>query len=137
MFELNLIKDKALQRQRRRIIFLAIMLVVFLSGLLSIFVGGLIWKEHNKIEQLTASNDTITKDLEKNKKKLDEDEPKAKKRRRGLILAYQESVFVIKKRPRFTKILMDIVNEQPSGEFWYNTLTIDPSDQVSDSDEGC
>ncbi|MDC1142817.1 hypothetical protein OAU50_06970 [Planctomycetota bacterium] len=134
MFELNLIKDKALQRQRRRIIFMAIVMVVFLSGLMSIFVGGMIWKEHNKIEKLTAENETTTIGLDGQLATLDIEQPKADKRRRGLILAYQESVDVRTKRPQFTNILKDIVSQRPPSEFWYNSLTIDPSDSGASSD---
>ena len=125
MFELNLIKDKAKARQRRRVIFLAIVTVLFLSGLLSIFVGSLFWKESTDLKKL---NDTIAsqqKQVTDLTTRLNVEEPAAIKRKLGMIAAYTEDFNTLKRRPYFTPILKDLYQQKPNAEFWYNRLTID------------
>lgn len=125
MFELNLIKDKAKARQRRRVIFLGIVTILLLSGLLAIVVGSLFWQELTTLESVnanikstTAANDAIDKE---NKER----EPKAKKRRNAMILAYQEDLEVRQNRPYFTPIMRDLADIFPkSAEFWYNSISI-------------
>lgn len=129
MFELNLIKDKAAQRQRRRVIFLSIVMIVFLSGLLSIFVGSLIWSEITKIKTITTANTLQKTTLTKLKTQLGVEQPLVEKRRKGLILAYNESVSVRAKTPRFASLLMDIAEVVPDEtELWYNGLSIKSND---------
>ena len=129
MFELNLIKDKAAQRQRRRVIFLSIMMIVFLSGLLSIFVGSLIWSELTKIKSITIANESKKTSLIALKSALDTEQPLVEDRRKGLIRAYNESVRVRSKTPRFAPLLMDIAEDLPrETELWYNGLSIKSND---------
>lgn len=135
MFELNLIKDKAQSRQRRRVIFLTIMMVVFLSGLLSLFVGTMIWRKGKDNDLLAKSNDNDNKVLIDKTTDLNEREPISKRRRRDMILYYNESDTVLNNRLKFTNMLVDIADVRPSGtDFWYNRLTIERP-AVSRSDE--
>ena len=128
MFELNLIKDKAKARQRRRVIFLSIVSILFLAGLLSIFVGSLFWRETIKLKSV---NETITRkqaDIDTLRAELDIRQPAAKKRRNALIEAWKEDVMVRQDRPFFNPILADIAEHHPaSAEFWYNDITISTS----------
>lgn len=125
MFELNLIKDKAKARQRRRVIFLSIVCILFLSGLLAMFVGSLYWNETTKLNRiqieatkLKDKNDAMNNDLLVR-------EPKALKRRNGLIEAWKESNAVRRDRVYFKPSLQDIFERRPStAEFWYRQLSI-------------
>lgn len=130
MYELNLIKDKAMARQRRRVIFLSIVCILFLSGLSAIFVGSLYWNETTKlttvrknVADLKTQNDTLKADL-------DIREPKGVKRRNGLIEAWRESMDVRKDRLFFGPALHDVYDRRPfSAEFWYRELSITTSHQ--------
>lgn len=125
MFELNLIKDKAKARQRRRIIFLSVVSIVFLAGLLGMFFGSLFWGEINKLD--TVNKDIAAKQSQINamQAQLEIDEPLARKRRNGLIEAYNENMMVLADRPFFNPVLADIAEHNPGGaEFWYNDITI-------------
>jgi hypothetical protein len=128
MFELNLIKDKAKARQRRRIIFLSIVGILFLSGLLSIFVFfALFWQETIKLENAEAEVARVDKSLKELKGQLDKRQPAARKRRNALIEAYQEDVLVRKDHPTFNPILEDLAKHHPStAEFWYNSVLVTP-----------
>lgn len=129
MFELNLIKDKAKARQRRRIIFLSVVSIVFLSGLLAIFVFfGLFWRETNKVSSLEQSIADKERDIGTLKAQLDISEPAARDRRNGLIEAWKEDVMVRQDRPFFNPVLSDLAEHHPaSAEFWYNDITISTS----------
>lgn len=123
MFELNLIKDKAKARQRRRVIFMSIMMILLMSGLVSIFVGSLIYREQNLINKV--AKDAI--DLEKTNKALEADlaieEPKSIKKRNGLIKACAESENVRNKRLYFAPALDDLFMKQPkNARFWYTRV---------------
>lgn len=128
MFELNLIKDKAKARQRRRIIFLSIVSILFLAGLLSIFIGSLFWGEINK---LSSTNENIARkqaELDALRAELDIREPAARKRRNGVIEAWKEDVMIRQDRPYFNPILADMAEHHPaSADFWYNDITITTS----------
>ncbi|MBX3473645.1 MAG: hypothetical protein KF754_04620 [Planctomycetes bacterium] len=124
MFELNLIKDKAKARQRRRVIFLSIVCVLFLSGLLAIFVGSLYWNETTKLNKIQAQ----VKELGDRNTAMEADlnlrEPKAVLRRNGLIEAWKESLKVQNERKYFTLSLQDLFEVRPaSAEFWYRQLS--------------
>jgi hypothetical protein len=125
MFELNLIKDKAAARQRRRIVFLSIMSVVLLSGLLSMFVGGLIYQEFTRVKSLNeeiANQQNANDNLQMT---IATREPAARSKRNGLINAWNESLAVQQDRPRFTPVLIDLSSHRPpTAEFWYNMITI-------------
>lgn len=125
MFELNLIKDKAKARQRRRVIFLGIVTILLLSGLLAIVVGSLFWQELTLVEKVNAdiaSTDKANQAIDAENK---EREPKARKRRNAMILAYQEDLEVRQNRPYFAPILRDFAEISPkSAQFWYNSITI-------------
>ncbi|MBX3458806.1 MAG: hypothetical protein KF696_02435 [Planctomycetes bacterium] len=125
MFELNLIKDKAKARQRRRVIFLGIVTILLLSGLLAIVVGSLFWQEMTLLEKVNsdiASTDKANQAIDAENK---EREPKARKRRNAMIVAYQEDLEVRQNRPYFAPILRDFAEISPkSAQFWYNSITI-------------
>jgi hypothetical protein len=128
MFELNLIKDKAKARQRRRVIFLSIVCILFLAGLLSIFVGSLFWRE--TIQLKTLNNNIADAENLNNTMKADLDvrEPAARTRRNALISAWEEDMRVLKDRPYFTPVLEDVTKYHPrTAEFWYNLITISAS----------
>ncbi|MCC7510545.1 MAG: hypothetical protein IT464_14380 [Planctomycetes bacterium] len=132
MFELNLIKDKAKSRQRRRVIFLGIVTILFLSGLLAIVVGSLFWQELTTLKKVEAdilskktSNDAI--ELE-----IGIEKPKAKKRRNAMIEAWTEDLDVRQNRPYFTPLMRDIADHYPkSAEFWYNMLQVEQQEVVA------
>lgn len=125
MFELNLIKDKAKSRQRRRIIFLSVVSILFLSGLLAIFVGSLFWRETIAVKNAQVEVARIQGSLTDLKTTLDTREPAARKRRNALIEAFQEDVLIRQDRPYFNPILEDIAQHHPSSaNFWYNSVQI-------------
>lgn len=126
MFELNLIKDKAKARQRRRVVFLSIVGILFLSGLLSIFVFfALFMRERSELKNAEIEVARVEKNLKDLETQLNIREPAARKRRNALILAYQEDVMVRQDRPYFGPILEDIAEYHPnSAKFWYNSILI-------------
>jgi hypothetical protein len=125
MFELNLIKDKAKARQRRRVIFLSVVSILFLAGLLGIFVGSLYWKETtdlNTVNKQVADTEAKLKSLTA---ELDVRQPAASKRRNALIKAWKEDKLVLTDRPSFTPILSDLAKYHPgTAKFWYNSVLI-------------
>lgn len=124
MFELNLIKDKAKARQRRRVIFLSIVCVLFLSGLLAIFVGSLYWNESTKLTKLRIQAKDLNDRNTALKADLDVREPKAVLRRNGLIEAWKESLQVHKDRKYFSLALQDLFEVKPAtAEFWYRQIS--------------
>jgi hypothetical protein len=127
MFELNLIKDKAKARQRRRVIFMSIMLVMLLCGLVSLFVGSMIWTEQNDINWVTEKHIN----LEKQNTTLDNDlklkEPAAIKRLNALVRATEESERLRNKRMYFAPALRDLFMVRPDGtRFWYTAIDFAP-----------
>lgn len=125
MFELNLIKDKAKARQRRRVIFLSIVSILFLAGLLGIFVGSLYWRETINLNRVNKEVADTEGKLNALRADLDVREPKARKRRNALIKAWKEDYLVRTDRPSFTPILEDLAKYHPStAKFWYNSITI-------------
>lgn len=125
MFELNLIKDKAKARQRRRVIFLSVVSILFLAGLLSIFVGSLFWRETTQLKKTQDEMASVDTSLKAMKADLDVREPAARKRRNALIEAWREDVAVRQDRPYFSPIIRDIVSYHPaSARFWYNQISI-------------
>jgi outer membrane murein-binding lipoprotein Lpp len=125
MFELNLIKDKAKARQRRRVIFLSIVSILLLAGLLSIFVGSLFWRETTKLKQANKEVEQISTKINTMNADLNVREPAARKRRNALIEAWKEDVLVRQDRPYFTPILKDIVKHHPGqAKFWYNQIVL-------------
>ncbi len=141
MFELNLIKDKAKARQRRRVIFLSIVCILFLSGLTGIFVGSLYWNETTKLNKIRESANLLAKANESLNNELMIREPKSLKRRNGLIEAWKESAAVRRDRKFFTPALQDLFERKPAtADFWYRQLTISivrqggPADVVKGED---
>jgi hypothetical protein len=124
MFELNLIKEKALARQRRRVIFLSVMSVVLLSGLLSMFVGGLIYQEFMAVNKLDDEIADTRRIVAEEDMQIATTTPRLIARRTALINAYNESFTVQDERPAFTPILIDIYEQRPLAEFWYNQVTV-------------
>ena len=125
MFELNLIKDKAKARQRRRVIFLSIVSILLLAGLLSIFVGSLFWRETIKLKTASDVVARTTTDLNNLRTDLDIKEPAARKRRNALIEAWREDVLIRQDRPYFNPILRDLVEHHPpTAKFWYNSIQL-------------
>jgi hypothetical protein len=117
MFELNLIKDKAKARQRRRVIFLSIVSILFLAGLLGIFVGSLFWRETIGLKKVNAEVAETQKKLDDLRIHLDVAEPKARKRRNTLIKALKEDHMVRTDRPSFTPIMEDLAKYHPTTAF--------------------
>jgi hypothetical protein len=125
MFELNLIKDKAKARQRRRVIFLSVVSILFLAGLLGIFVGSLYWRETIVLKRVNNEVADTEGKLNALRADLDTREPKARKRRNALIKAWKEDYLVRTDRPSFTPIVEDLAKYHPStAKFWYNSITI-------------
>ncbi|MBE7492839.1 MAG: hypothetical protein HS108_13945 [Planctomycetes bacterium] len=124
MFELNLIKDKAKARQRRRVIFLSVVCILFLSGLTAIFVGSLYWNETTKLNKAKGLADELAKKNEAMNNDLAIREPKSLKRRNGLIEAWRESMAVHKDRKFFSPGLKEIMERRPAGQFWYRSINI-------------
>ena len=130
MFELNLIKDKAKARQRRRVIFLSIVSILFLAGLLGIFIGSLFWKETIEVNRANLEVADTEKKLKDLKTELDVREPAATKRRNALINAWKEDKLVRMDRPAFTPVLEDLAKHHPStAKFWYNSVLITPNSE--------
>ncbi len=127
MFELNLIKDKAKARQRRRIIFMSIVCIALLSGLCLIAVGSLFWTESTRLGTVEADIASVTSTIKALEAEVKVKEPIARKRRNGMIRAWQEDYDVIQNRPRMTPVLSDIARYHPrNGDFWYNEIHIRP-----------
>lgn len=125
MFELNLIKDKALARQRRRVIFLGVVSILFLAGLLSIFVGSLFWAETTKLNTLNKAIADKQAEIDSVQAQIAVDEPQFRKRRNALIKAYNEDAKVLATRPYFNPILKDIASHHPeTARFWYNSIQL-------------
>lgn len=126
MFELNLIKDKALARKRRRLIFMTIVSVLLFSGLVAIFVGSLFWQEltwHKRLRGDIASLQDAVNQME-NQVKVER--PITRKRRNALINAWLEDKEVISASRAFTPAFRELFQERPrTDEFWYNTIQID------------
>lgn len=144
MFELNLIKDKALARQRRRVIFLAVACILLLAGLVSIFVGSLIWNEHNRVKTLRSQVASLESENKTREEGLNLREPKARTLRNGMIKAWAESYKVRKDRPQLTPLMQDLADRRPMGvnEFWYNQVSIKtikqgntPAEQILTGDD--
>jgi hypothetical protein len=123
MFELNLIKDKAMARKRRRLIFMSIVSVVLLSGLVTIFVGSLFWQEItalNRVEAEIASTQSIVNQV---RSENVAQEPVAIRLRNARINAWLEDKMVRETRPTFTPAMRELYQRRPrTDEFWYNTI---------------
>jgi len=125
MFELNLIKDKAKARQRRRVIFLTITSVCFLAALSSLFVLSLWWAELQATNLATQTANNKQAELTAMKANNDVEEPKAQRRRNALIEAWGEDTNFLLKRPYYTTALLNILStEQPGSKFWYSTIEV-------------
>jgi hypothetical protein len=125
MYELNLIKDKAKARQRRRIVFLCIVSVLFLGGLLSIFVGSLYWRETIVLDSVAAHAADLERSIQERQADLAVRGPKTLKRRNALIRAQQEDERVLADLQAYSPLLMDLHRERPTtAEYWYNEIDI-------------
>lgn len=130
MFELNLIKDKAEARMRRRIIFLAITCIIFVAALSSLFIFSLFIKEWN--DTLNMERQAKAKETEVNglKTDLDKREPEVIKRRNAMITAWKQDMDILRERIVVTpalKQLSDIRSRPPTNmQFWYSNLVIVP-----------
>jgi hypothetical protein len=127
MFELNLIKDKAKARQRRRIIFMSIVCIALLSGLSLIAVGSLYWTETTRLNTVESEIAGVTSTISAVEDEVKDREPVARKTRNGMIRAWQEDYDVIQNRPRLTPVVSDLARYHPrNGDFWYNEIHIRP-----------
>lgn len=122
MFELNLIKDKARARQRRRIIFLTITSVCFLAGLCSLFVVSLYLSELNATKD--AEKQAALKQAELDAKKVENDtnDPIFRKRRNEVIKAWNEDTDFLIKRPYYSPVLKILTTEKPGAPFWFTSV---------------
>ncbi len=125
MFELNLIKDKAKARQRRRLIFLCIVSIALLSGLSLIAIGSLFWRETTLLQTQEREIDQLASYIKEIEGWVATEGPKARKRRNAMIHAWNEDFEVLQSRPRFTPVLWDLYEYKPrNGDFWYNEFSI-------------
>jgi hypothetical protein len=125
MFELNLIKDKAKARQRRRIIFMSIVSVLLLSGLLGIFCGSLFWREITMLDTKESQIASTSATINALDAQVTRDEPIARKKRNAMINAWNEDFEVRNNRKPFTPTLNAFAQYRPpNGDFWYNTIHI-------------
>lgn len=123
MFELNLIKDKAKARQRRRVIFMAIMCIMLLTGLVGIVVGMQAWRESIELDKAIAEVKRLTDTNASRKADLDSREPKVLKMRNGMVDALLETSLVRKDRKLFTEAMRELYQKKPSDrDFWYHSL---------------
>lgn len=122
MFELNLIKDKARARQRRRVIFLTITSVCFLAGLCSLFVVSLYLSELNATKD--AEKQSALKQAEFDAKKVENDtnDPIFKKRRNAVITAWTEDMDFLVKRPFYSPVLKILSTEKPGSPYWFTSI---------------
>jgi hypothetical protein len=122
MFELNLIKDKARARQRRRVIFLTITSVCFLAGLCSLFVASLYLSELNATKDAARQADAKNAELNVKKVENDTNEPIFKKRRNEVIKAWLEDTEFLSKRPYYSTVLKILSTERPGSPYWYTII---------------
>ena len=122
MFELNLIKDKARARQRRKIIFMTISMVCLMAGLCSLFVVSLYIKELNDTNRF--AREAQSKEAEFNAKKLENDtnDPIFRKRRNEVIKAWNEDVEFLNKRPYYSPVLKVLSTEKPGAPYWFTSI---------------
>ncbi len=122
MFELNLIKDKARARQRRRVIFLTITSVCFMAGLCSLFVVSLYLSELNATKD--AEKQSALKQTELDAKKVENDinDPIFKKRRNEIIKAWNEDTDFLAKRPYYSPVLKILTTEKPGAPYWFTSV---------------
>ena len=122
MFELNLIKDKARARQRRRIIFLTITSVCFLAGLCSLFVVSLYLSELNATKDAEKQAGMKQAELDAKKVENDTNDPIFRKRRNEVIKAWNEDTDFLSRRPYYSPVLRLLTKEKPGAPFWYSTI---------------
>jgi len=137
MFELNLIKDKAKARQRRRVIFLSIVSILFLAALVSMFAGSLVYREQLNNDRLRASVKNLTDENNAMDADLKIKRPKTLTQRNRLIKACVESERVRNNRRYFTPALEDLYMRAPAGaEFWYTSVDLQPIRQAGAATAG-
>lgn len=124
MFELNLIKDKARARQRRRVIFLCITSICFLAALCSLFVASIYLKELNETNDYTRQAQAKEKELNEKKAENDRNEPVFRLRRNEVIKAWNEDLEFLNRRPNYSPVLKVLSTERPGAPYWFSNLTI-------------
>ncbi|MCC6150339.1 MAG: hypothetical protein IT461_08835 [Planctomycetes bacterium] len=124
MFELNLIKDKARARQRRRVIFLSITSICFLAALCSLFVVSIYLKELNETNDLAKQAQTKEAELNAKKAENDRNEPVFKLRRNEVIKAWNEDIDFLGKRPYYSPVLKALYAEKPGAKYWFSSILI-------------
>lgn len=125
MFELNLIKDKAMARQRRRIIFMSVVSILFLALLSGMGVGSLFWTEKINLDKLTSTTHSLVESNAQREAILTVEWPKTLRRRNALIRALNEDRALLQDRRLFAPALKDIYERRPAtAEFWYSQLKI-------------
>ncbi|MCC6572650.1 MAG: hypothetical protein IT462_02560 [Planctomycetes bacterium] len=125
MFELNLIKDKAKARQRRRIIVLSVISIVFLAALCSVFVGLMTAQEKTRTDLQQATAQKYDKEFSTLKGRLDNEYPKAQDRKKAMKLAWDEDVKLLNERVFLSPVLTQIAQYKPArGQFWYSEISV-------------
>ena len=124
MFELNLIKDKARARQRRRIIFLSITSISFLAALCSLFVVSMYLKELNETNDFAKQAQTKEAEFNAKKAENDRNEPVFKLRRNEVIKAWNEDIDFLAKRPYYSPVLKALYTEKPGARYWFSSILI-------------
>lgn len=136
MFELNLIKDRAIARRRRMLISMivgAISLLALLSTMFILIALVMVeWRALKLAESRFISQETVLKET---RAALDLREPKVKDRRRDLILAYNEDRKLLDDRVYVAPVFEALSLVKPQdGKFWYREVTI--AAQTADTGTG-
>lgn len=124
MFELNLIKDKARARQRRRIIFLSITSICFLAALCSLFVVSMYLKELNETNDFARQAQTKETEFNAKRAENDRNEPVFKLRRNEVIKAWNEDIDFLGRRPYYSPVLKALYSEKPGARYWFSNVMI-------------
>lgn len=126
MFELNLIKDKALARKRRRLIFMTIVSVLLFSGLVAIFVGSLFWQELTATNRLRGEIASLSNAVQQMEDQIKIEKPMTQRRRNALINAWLEDKEVLESSRAFSPVFRELYEKKPrTEEFWYNSIQIE------------
>jgi hypothetical protein len=130
MFELNLIRDKARARRRRRIIFLSIVSIMFFSLLNVLFIGSLWFSVAKETDREKLKADSKEKEAKELKAFLDVEQPKWEKNRNQVIRAWNETDKLFTTRRTVTPSLKDLMSNtarvEGNVQFWYTELRVAP-----------
>lgn len=125
MFQLNLIKDKAKARQRRRIVLLSVVSIVFLAGLFSIFVVMMTLTERTRTELEKTTATRLDSDTNQLKARLDNEEGAARDRKNMFKEAWEEDRKLLNDRVFLAPVFSQLAQYRPArGQFWYSSMAV-------------